>query len=627
MSNIVHKRPCSSAALLQAMKNYRFIFFSIGLCLLTQTVRGQCSVSSATITADTSVFCHAPFTVSFNSTSSRDTTPVLLSTLNSVNNFQQAFTHQFPTQNNGCTYYLEMSGSAGLWLGTNRADAYAKFNGANNSPYGPPGLSNWFLNIQPISGLSAYSSAHFYQLVYNGDGSTISFGFFDNPYNDNSGLVTFKWYGVPCYQYDWDFGDGTTSNKIQPNHTYANPGTYTVKLRITDLLSNCYSEVTTTVSSITAPVADLGPDRNLCTGQTILLNANAPGTTNVWQDNSTGSNYLVTSAGTYYVTVTNECGSHIDSMTATYDSAPSFTLGPDTILCSGSSLLLAPGISDVSYTWQDNSTASTFSIATAGTYSLTLANFCGAVTDAISVDFWDAPQLSLGNDITKCEGESHLLDPSLSNVSYIWHDQSTQSTYTVNSEGTYALNVSNMCGMDNDTIEIFYLEAPSFSLPEDTYLCEGQSIVLQPMNLNTTGADHVWQDGSQDAQLIVTEAGTYSLIVENQCGSETDDISLSSRYCDCRLFTPSAFSPNNDGINDRFYAIVQCELLEFEMRVYNRYGELLFTSFDPSHSWGGDHHGKKAPMDTYSWLIKYRFELPDDVEESGMATGQLMLLK
>jgi gliding motility-associated-like protein len=106
--------------------------------------------------------------------------------------------------------------------------------------------------------------------------------------------------GVAPYQYLWSNG-ATAASLIN-----LDAGTYS--LQVTDA-NNC-SKNSGNIQVISVPgglPVNLGPDRNLCTGQSITLN---PGTYSnyLWQDNSTNATYTVTSAGTYFVTVTNATG-------------------------------------------------------------------------------------------------------------------------------------------------------------------------------------------------------------------------------------------------------------------------------------------------------------------------------
>lgn len=101
-------------------------------------------------------------------------------------------------------------------------------------------------------------------------------------------------------------------------------------------------------------------------------------------------------------------------------------LGPDTILCTGDTLLLsAPGNTGV-YQWQDNSQNDTFFVTSPGLYSLSVTNFCGSEVDAITVDFIpDIVAPDLGPDLGLCPGELITLFANVPAANYLWQDLST----------------------------------------------------------------------------------------------------------------------------------------------------------------------------------------------------------
>ena len=88
----------------------------------------------------------------------------------------------------------------------------------------------------------------------------------------------------------------------------------------------------------------------------------------------------------------------------------------------------------------------------------------------------------------------------------------------------------------------------------------------------------------------------------NGCSFE-DAISL--RPCESCLYVPNAFSPDGNGINDVFRSFPVCEIFYFEMKVFDRWGNLLFESYDPSMGWDGRFKGKKLQPGTYAWWISY----------------------
>jgi len=75
------------------------------------------------------------------------------------------------------------------------------------------------------------------------------------------------------------------------------------------------------------------------------------------------------------------------------------------------------------------------------------------------------------------------------------------------------------------------------------------------------------------------------------------------------LFMPNAFSPNGDGINDRYELSAAFEINNFNLYIYDRSGQLVFKSTDITHAWTGEMNGKVLPAGTYTYWLKYMDEL------------------
>ncbi len=86
------------------------------------------------------------------------------------------------------------------------------------------------------------------------------------------------------------------------------------------------------------------------------------------------------------------------------------------------------------------------------------------------------------------------------------------------------------------------------------------------------------------------------------------------------LYIPNAFSPNNDGSNDRFKIIAAdgYQLLQFE--VYNRWGQIIYGSTDFSTGWDGNNNGVQQPMDTYIYLLRMRSANGKTISRTGTVT-------
>ncbi|MBL0006212.1 MAG: hypothetical protein IPP25_03225 [Saprospiraceae bacterium] len=97
----------------------------------------------------------------------------------------------------------------------------------------------------------------------------------------------------------------------------------------------------------------------------------------LWQDNSTEEEFLVTSSGTYSLTITNDCGNSSDVIQVNYtsDVLPP-NLGPDVSLCPGEQVVLLANSPNAGYLWQDFSTEDYLIVTTAGTYIVDVFNDC-----------------------------------------------------------------------------------------------------------------------------------------------------------------------------------------------------------------------------------------------------------
>ena len=98
--------------------------------------------------------------------------------------------------------------------------------------------------------------------------------------------------------------------------------------------------------------------------------------------------------------------------------------------------------------------------------------------------------------------------------------------------------------------------------------------------------------------------GVYSVEVENEFGCvASDSISVLER-CPVNIFLPNVFSPNGDGVNDKFF-VQGNDILSLRLRIYNRWGGLVFESFEESLAWDGEFKGQPAGQGVYTWVLVY----------------------
>jgi len=142
-------------------------------------------------------------------------------------------------------------------------------------------------------------------------------------------------------------------------------------------------------------------------------------------------------------------------------------------------------------------------------------------------------------------------------------------------------------------------------ITETTYfVCAGEEVSLTAPE----GWRYTWSTGDFARNITVKpdETTSYEVTVEDRDG-KPGITRFIVNILDCSIFVPRAFSPNNDGSNDLF--LVRGEgITQFEMKVYSKWGELVFETRDIFQGWDGYLRGSRAPVDAYIYQIRFTDE-------------------
>jgi gliding motility-associated-like protein len=259
---------------------------------------------------------------------------------------------------------------------------------------------------------------------------------------------------------------------------------------------------------------------------------------------------------------------------------------------------------------------------TSGTYRDTAINVqgCDSVITTI-LNVRPLPQPNLGPDKSICQGQILNLNPG-NFTSYIWQDASTNPTFAANTFGEYRVEVKNAfnCKASDTMYVLNVYPNPVGFLAADTSFCRGNTIYLTPYNNYNS---YVWSTGATTKILPVTNYGTYNLKVTdaNNCFA-TESIIVKRANC-TSLVWPNAFSPNGDGNNDVFKPRVNEPVTNYTLQIWNRWGQLIFTSNNPSQGWDGTINGTKQPIGTYIYTTSYT-----DLDNKKYNTsGEISLIK
>jgi gliding motility-associated-like protein len=191
-------------------------------------------------------------------------------------------------------------------------------------------------------------------------------------------------------------------------------------------------------------------------------------------------------------------------------------LGPDTLICSGNSIILHAGKSFSSYQWQDGNTDSVLIVTSPGMYWVHASDFCGNnFADTIIIAPFNVA-VSVGPDRMKCNNDTLHLDAPAGFINYRWTNNYNISSTTSRQviinpivDTSYHLRVEKWPGcFAYDTVHVKVNRSAIISLGNDTSFCAGQSVTL---NAGTGFTTYLWSNGSITPYIEVTAAGMYTV--------------------------------------------------------------------------------------------------------------------
>ncbi|WP_170265071.1 T9SS type B sorting domain-containing protein [Salibacter halophilus] len=394
--------------------------------------------------------------------------------------------------------------------------------------------------------------------------------------------------------YYWSNGQTTSSITVTEQDTYS--------VEVQNTCGNYFDTIAVIYDE--SPITNLGPDSTYCYTNLQLLDASWSRASYHWQDGSNGPTHLADTSGKYWVEVTNLCGYDDDTVKIFYDLPLDISLRPDTTLCEGESLQLSVSHHHASFEWNTGSTDSSITGYPGNTYFITATNACGTKTDTVNLLEKQVPTLELPQTDTLCKDEP--IDIKISSSDNIqWFDGKSGKERTLFAPGKYPLTATNECGQRTDTIILYAEEDPSPQLGADTVICEGEEVQI---NIKPTFTNHTfdWNTGQESPTITAKESGLYRVTVTSPRGCEgSDEIEIAD--CPINIFIPNAFTPNGDGLNDKF-EVQGIGITDYHILIFDRWGNLVFESNDINRSWNGlqNNSGEKVNQGTYNYKLQYR---------------------
>lgn len=401
------------------------------------------------------------------------------------------------------------------------------------------------------------------------------------------------------------------------NPSLVGVGNYTVTYTIDDV---CYAQTQRSLTVNPNPSVSAGSDVTICSYETATLQATPGGWDNAsWSNGGVGETLTVGNAGTYTVTVTEGGCSSSDNVVVSVNQMPILDLGNTRNLCEGSTETITSGPSGVSGTWSAGGFGSSIEVTQPGVYTFIYQNNNCSVRDSVEVIYYDAPQFDLGPNRTTCPDEPVVLAVPYTGV---WSTGFTGGSLNITSSGTYSVSVANGPCLVSDEITITILPAPIANLKAEYTYCKGQQRTLSAYNPVNEG--YMWSTGADSASIVVKEPGSYSVTTYNVCGTAESSTIVVEEDCTYSIYVPSSFTPNNDGFNDYWKPVVY-NLVEYEVSIFNRWGERIWFTTDTEAAWTGEvkEGDYYTPDGLYFFVVRFK----TDRQEAGEERGSIFVIR
>ncbi len=289
------------------------------------------------------------------------------------------------------------------------------------------------------------------------------------------------------------------------------------------------------------------------------------------------------------------------------------------------------GIDSVKWNFGDGQQSQQFSpvhfFANSGIYNVSLIVYkidCSGLNDTVTKNIWIAADNNLlGKDTGDCTFQNFTISANgnivVPNINYLWNTGSTDDKTDVTAPGKYWLEVEQQGCTLADTITVALLPKPFVEVGKDTFVCATTGVILNTGN--NTATAYLWSTGETVASIKVFTPGVYSVTVTKGNCTATDSSKVV--WGDCPFYMPNAFTPNGDGVNDKFGLLNANGLKDFVMKIYNRYGQVVYTSNNSNGKWDGNFKGKTMPGGVYTWQIIYK----NGLDYTKWLKGTVLLLR
>ena len=444
--------------------------------------------------------------------------------------------------------------------------------------------------------------------------------------------------GSGAESYSW-------SGNIEDNVAFTPPtGTTEYTLTGTDI-NGCVSTDQVSVTVNPLPSISAGLDQEICQGETVTLSGSG-GASYSWTNSiSDGVPFIPTATDVYTLTGTDMNGCiNTDQVNVVVNSSPTVSAGNDVTICEGVSVTLSASGAD-SYSWSGNVVDGNSFVPAVGqnvfTVTGTSTNGCTGTDDVtITVTSGPVPTFTVDENIGCSPYSFNLTNTSSGSVNCVWSSTSGDIAtgcgtvqMIIENGGCYDITLTTTsadgCIGTFTAVDFVCVEdAPDASISALPGVISSMNPSVNFQNSTTGGDTYLWDFGDNSSGSTLFQPN-HTFPVDEPFGYTVMMIAYSPLGCTDTAYTsvevleelifyiPNTFTPDGDIFNQTFQPVFTSgfDAFDFQMLIYNRWGEVVFETNDAEVGWDGTyglHKGAGYVQDgTYTWRIEFKMKNND----------------
>jgi PKD repeat protein len=481
----------------------------------------------------------------------------------------------------------------------------------------------------------------------------------------------------------WNFGDTNTSTDVNTSHTYPNLGSslayYTVRLEVTSV-NGCVSSMENNITVYPEILSDFTISNDtICSGESVTFSLQPGAFRYFWNfgdgQSENGSNVINhvfmntnTTPVTYDVILTTEsfygCQSADTMQVVVYPTpVPAFIATPVSQTIPNATVSFTNSTNPGTWIWlwdfaDGNNSAiesPVHTYAAPGEYAVSLTVSNGVCTESVThnISILPTPPIASFDPIPSgcMPWNISINNTSLYATSYYWDfgdgysSNAMNPVYTYLQAGSYlvTLTVQGPGGSDTETQMVYVYQAPKayFEVSPTTVYVNDESVRM--FNLTEGGDSFVWEFGDGDTSHLrdpyhkYTTEGIYDITLHAYSSNGCYDTYVLSPAVTVepfgKLVFATVFKPNQDGpieidelptsgdaIDQFFFPPIRETVLNYHMQIFNRWGTLIFETYDINKAWNGYFKGKLCAQGVYVWFVEGKYANGRPFKEAGDIT-------